>query len=155
MDSRLLFPNDYLSAADLQEKDVTLTISRLVQEELRTEKGNEDKWVLYFKEMEERHKRDPKRRNKRLVLNKTNAGSISVVWGTETNDWVGKAITLWPTTCQAFGKQADCIRIREKKPKAKSASSAADQIPDEDPPEQKPSGDDAEAEPPADYESPD
>lgn len=154
MDARLLFPNDYLSAADLQEKDVTLTISRLVQEELRTEKGNEDKWLLYFKEMEERHRANPKRRCKKLVLNKTNAGSIAKVWGNETNDWIGKAVTMYPTTCQAFGKQADCIRIREKKPKTKPASSAADQIPDEDPPESKPSGDDP-SEPPADYQSPD
>lgn len=136
MDSRLLFPNDYLSAADLQERDVTLTISRLTQEELRTQEGNEDKWVLYFKEMEERHRRDPKRRNKRLVLNKTNAASISKVWGNETNDWIGKAITLWPTTCQAFGKTADCIRVREKKPKSTKgpAPNPADQIPDDDPP---------------------
>lgn len=155
MDSRLLFPNDYLSAADLQEKDVTLTISRLVQEELRTEQGNEDKWVLFFKEMEDRHKRDQKRRNKRLVLNKTNAGSISKVWGTETNDWVGKPITLWPTTCQAFGKQADCIRIREKKPKPTKPAAAADQIPDEDPPESVPPSDEGLPEPPPDHKSPD
>lgn len=134
MDARLLFPNDYLGAADLQERDVTLTISRLVQEELRTDKGNEEKWVLFFKEMEDRHAKDKKRRNKRLVLNKTNAASIAKVWGNETNDWTGRPITLFPTTCMAFGKPADCIRIREKKPKAKPSSSAADQIPDEDPP---------------------
>lgn len=133
MDSRLLFPNDYLSAPDLQEKDVTLTISRLVQEELRTDKGNEERWVIYFKEMEERHKKSPKRRNKRLVLNKTNAASIAAVWGTETNNWIGNPITLFPTTCMAFGKQADCIRIRERKPKA-APTSSADQIPNDEPP---------------------
>lgn len=111
MDARLLFPNEYLGAADLRGKDVTLTVARLALEDLRTESGTERKPVLYFVELEERAKKN--QINKKLVLNKTNARSIMAVHGTETNDWKGKKITLYATTCQAFGQTVDCIRIRD------------------------------------------
>jgi len=112
MDARLLFPNDYLGAPDLREKDVTLTISRVVREKLRTQDGDEIKPIIYFKEMEERHAKDPDQINKRLVLNKTNATSIMGLYGNETDDWIGQKVTLFPTTCQAFGSTVDCIRVR-------------------------------------------
>jgi hypothetical protein len=114
MDARLLFPKEYLCAADLAGKDVTLTISRLAQESLRTDKGDEDKWVLFFVEMEARHARDKKKLNKRLVLNKTNAKAIAKLHGNETDDWKGKQLTFFATTCQAFGETVDCIRIRDR-----------------------------------------
>jgi hypothetical protein len=117
MDARLLFPKQYLCAADLRGRDVTLTISRLVQEDLRTDKGDEAKWIIYFAEMEERHRRDSKQINKRLVLNVTGAKAIAKLHGNETDDWVGKRITLFATQCMAFGSQTDCIRIRPTVPK--------------------------------------
>ena len=129
MDARLLFPNEYLCAADMAGKDVTLTISRLSQEALRTDKGDEDKWVLFFAEMEERHRQNKKKINKRLVLNKTNAKTIIKLYGTETNNWIGRAITIYATTCMAFGQQVDCVRIRDRVPGKKangSKRSAAD-----------------------------
>jgi hypothetical protein len=112
MDIRLLFPNQYLAAADLQGKDVTLTVSRIAKEKLRTEKGEEVKPVVYFVEMERRHDADPDKENKRLVLNKTCARAIAATHGSETDAWIGKKIVLYPTTCLAFGKTVDCIRVR-------------------------------------------
>ena len=117
MDARLLFPKEFLCSADLHGKDVILTISRLAQEDLRTDKGDEAKWIVYFVEMEERHKKDKKKLNKKLVLNKTNAKAITKALGNETNDWLGKKIALYPTTCQAFGSTVDCIRVRDRAPK--------------------------------------
>jgi hypothetical protein len=117
MDARLLFPKEYLCAADLRGKDVTLTISRLVQENLRTDKGDEPRWILCFAEMEERHRRDKKSINKRLVINKTNAKVVAKLHGNETDEWVGKKIAMFATTCQAFGETVDCIRIRPTAPK--------------------------------------
>ncbi len=113
MDSRLLFPNNYLGAPDLHEKDVTLTISRLAREKLRTNEGDENKWILYFQEMEDRARKDPDKINKRMVLNKTNAEMIARTTGqSDTDNWPGQKITLYPTTCQAFGSTVDCIRVR-------------------------------------------
>lgn len=130
MDARLLFPNEFLAAADLQGRDVTLTISRLIQEDLRTDKGDEPRWVLSFAEMEERHRRDKKKINKRLVLNKTNARVIAKIHGRETDDWIAKQITLYATTCMAFRQEVDCIRIRDKAPKGlRDTRDAADHVP--------------------------
>lgn len=128
MDARLLFPKEYIAAPDLQGKDVTLTIAELVREELRTDKGEEEKWTLHFAEMRARHAAQPKKAiNKRLVLNKTNAKTIMKLYGTETNDWLGRRITLYATTCQAFGETVDCIRIRERIPAAADTKARATQ----------------------------
>jgi hypothetical protein len=27
-------------------------------------------------------------------------------------NWPGRKITLYPTTCDSFGKKADCIRVK-------------------------------------------
>lgn len=117
MDIRLLFPNKYISAADLIEamrktgKDgVALTISRLAVEDLKTNRGTERKPVIHFVEMEKR-KREGKGEEKMFVVNKTNAKSIAKMYGTETNNWVGKKIVLFPSQCEAFGEQVDCIRV--------------------------------------------
>jgi hypothetical protein len=51
------------------------------------------------------------------VLNATNAATIAKLHGTDTDDWRGKKITIYPTTCKAFGAVVDCIRVKEKVPK--------------------------------------
>jgi hypothetical protein len=119
MDVRLLFPNQYIGAADLHGKDVTLTIDRLVVEGLKTDRGTEKKPVVYFREMEARHRRG-EGENKRLVLNKTNAKVIGELYGYETDGWKGKRVTFFPTTCQAFGKEVDCVRVRPTEPRGKA-----------------------------------
>lgn len=123
MDARLLFPNNYIAAADLQEaekkgkKEVVLTISQVRKEKLKTDRGDEIKPIIYFREMEQRHAKDADKENKRLVLNKTNARTIMGMHGNETDDWIGKKVALYATKCQAFGKQVDCVRVRDKAPK--------------------------------------
>lgn len=122
MDVRLLFPNEYISAADLIEAQkksgrdgVTLTISTVKMENLKTNKGTERKPVVSFVEFEQRAAQG-KGENKRLVMNKTNARLIAKLHGNETNDWVGKRITLWPTQCEAFGATVDCVRVMPHTP---------------------------------------
>jgi hypothetical protein len=50
-----------------------------------------------------------------MVMNKTNAKLIASHYGDDTDNWTGKEITLYPTTCQAFGETVPCIRVRGKK----------------------------------------
>jgi len=114
MDARKLFPSVFLAAHDLDGKDVTLTIRALVQEELKTDRGGEDKWILYFEETAKKAKSP--RMEKRMVMNKTNAKTIMAIHGSETDDWVGKKIVLYPTKTPAFGEIVDCIRVRENVP---------------------------------------
>ena len=112
MDARLLFPNLYLSAAHFAQ-DGTLTIARVSVEDLKTANSTERKPVLYFHETHAKALQNgDASKEKRLVLNKTNAKAIAGLYGWETNEWAGKRITLYATQCQAFGETVDCIRVR-------------------------------------------
>lgn len=99
----LMFPSEYLCAADLQGKDFTLTITGVEQRQLRMDDGTQEpKWILAFESAE-----------KTLVLNKTNAKSIaSALKAKDSDEWIGQQITLFPTVCQSFGETVECIRVR-------------------------------------------
>jgi len=149
MDVRLLFPNEYIAAADLidaqkktGEDGVVLTISRVSIDSLKTNRGSEKKPVVWFVEMERRHEKG-KGENKRLVLNKTNAKTIAKLYGYETNEWKGKRIILYPTQCEAFGETVDCVRIKDQAPPAKSNGKR--------PQEREPGEDQFDAPPPGGY----
>ena len=94
------FPSKYLKEADLQGHDCVLTITHLKLEQVDEQKP-EQKPVLYFSEA-----------SQGLVLNKTNATTISGLYGENYELWPGRQITLHSATCEAFGKQEPCIRIR-------------------------------------------
>lgn len=102
-----LFPSRYLKAADL-DGDEVFTAESLNQEEL----GDDTKPVLYFEEME-----------KGLVLNRTNANTTASLYGQDTEygkdteDWVGKRITLFATEVDFRGQQTLAIRVRMLPPK--------------------------------------
>ena len=117
MDVRLLFPTQYLSAADLRKEDRTVTIRGVTVDELKTSQGSEKKPCVYFEETKAAADRDGKK-EKRLVLNKTNAMTIASLYGYEVDEWKGKRITLYPTQADAFGKTVDCIRVRPTVPPA-------------------------------------
>jgi hypothetical protein len=65
------FPSKYLKAADLQGRQVNVLMSHVETETI----GDDDRPVLYFQGKE-----------KGLILNKTNANSISAVYGDDTED---------------------------------------------------------------------
>jgi len=99
---KLMFPNDYISSADLNGADQVVTIRGIQYEELKGEKGRTDnKYCVYFNETP-----------KKLVLNKTNAKTIAKLHGKETDAWVGKALTLYPTTAKFGRDTVEAIRIR-------------------------------------------
>lgn len=100
-----LFPSKYVKAADLNGKTVTLTIAKLVVEEMGHGSEKQSKPVLYFEKA-----------TKGLVLNRTNAMTIVGLYGDETDDWVGKRISIYPTRIRAFGAMQDTIRVREEIP---------------------------------------
>lgn len=100
-----LFPSKYVKAADLNGKTVTLTIAKLVVEELGHGAEKERKPVLYFQKA-----------TKGLVLNRTNAMTIAGLYGDESDDWEGKRISIYPTRIRAFGSMQDTIRVREEIP---------------------------------------
>lgn len=115
MHFKILYPSNYLASHDLNGKDVVLTIRRLVVEDLKTERGTERKPVVYFLETQRRAEKENVD-EKRLVLNRTNAGTIASLYGNEVNDWAGKRITLYSVPVSAFGKEVEAIRVRPVAP---------------------------------------
>lgn len=101
-DVALMFPSDYLKAADLDGEPITLTISEVLRDKLRMVNGSKvEKYLVRFKETP-----------KLLVLNRTNARAISsVLREPKAINWPGERIILNPTTCEAFGEIVDCIRV--------------------------------------------
>lgn len=110
MDVRKMFDKDYIYAYDLEGRDITVEIIRVVGGTLIGTGGKSSKKpILYFKGTQ-----------KGLGLNVTNARIIAGLYGGfESDKWIGKRITLFPTTTM-FGKDSvECIRIRNVVPKGK------------------------------------
>ena len=101
-----LFPTNYLKAADFEDGDAILTIAGLEQQTLGQGRDAAEKWIVYFREVD-----------KGLVLNKTNAGTIAKLYGDDTDDWIGKKVTLYSTEVQFQSEMVEAIRIRSKMPK--------------------------------------
>ena len=97
------FPG-FLEAGDLDGNDVTLKI-KLVREPGPDDKGLDgkpmDKPIVVFEKA-----------RKEWVLNKTNARTIRLLYGDQFGAWKGKTVTIYPTTCKAFGETVACIRVR-------------------------------------------
>lgn len=101
-----IFPSKYLEAADLDGKEFCVVIES-VEERHQGDGKDGKKFVKPLVKF--------RKAKKGLVLNKTNAKIIRdrLCYGNEMQDWVGKPITLYPTTCNAFGeKDTPCIRVR-------------------------------------------
>ena len=97
----------FLEAEDLpQNKDIKVVI-RSVRESTNKDKGqdgkNLDKPIVAIEGAK-----------KEWVLNKTNAKTIRRAYGNDMSKWAGMSITIYRTTCNAFGKTVACVRVREE-----------------------------------------
>ena len=109
-----VFPSKYLKAEDdvFDNGDFTVTVKSVVLEKLTSrEKGEEDKPVMYFNELD-----------KGLILNKTNWGVCAKLFDEESDNWAGERVTLFTMDVDAFGDIVSAIRIRNKKPKSERAA---------------------------------
>ena len=94
------FPSNYLKASDLGGRQVVVTIDRVEFEPVGRDK--EVKPVLYFVG-----------KTKGVVLNKTNGRKITEITGSAmTEEWVGSAITIYPTETEFAGETVECIRVK-------------------------------------------
>lgn len=99
-----LFP--YIEGQNLVDKMMTLTICKIQTEKMKDHKGRDaEKYVLYFRETK-----------KGLVLNKTNAKRIAILYGCQTGEWDGKQITLYAEEVKAFGEIHNAVRVAEAVP---------------------------------------
>lgn len=109
------FPSNYLKAADLKGRNVTVTMDRVEFEVL----GDNKKLILYFEG-----------KDRGLVLNKTNANNIANAYGDDTDDWIGKQIVLFEAMVDFQGRTVPAIRVRmpqiKDKPKQAVRPASAD-----------------------------
>lgn len=96
-----MYPGRFLKADMLKGKKVTVTILKIMGEDLIGENNKaKSEWIVKIKE-----------RPLELVLNKTNGYCIMRMFGSDPHAWLEKRITIYPTTTK-FGRETlDCIRI--------------------------------------------
>ena len=107
-----MFPSNYLRAADLNNRTVKVKIDKVIFEEIGQEKDR--KPVMYFADVK-----------KGLVLNKTNATTISSVHGQESEGWTGREIELFSMMVPFQGQNVAAIRCRAVAEVAPAAALAA------------------------------
>lgn len=116
-DYRKYFDRDYIGHFDLDGKDVTVEIARVVPGELTAMGGRKSKKpIIHFAG-----------KDKAFIANKTNCKTIAALYGNNTDTWVGKRITLYVSTTRNpdGGGETECIRIRAKVPVQSPAQSTA------------------------------
>lgn len=97
-----LFPNKWLKASDLCNKAITVTIEKVEEMEVGSER--EKRPVVSFVG-----------KTKKLILNKTNTRAIGDLYGGETDDWPTHKIVLFPTSTQYGDKEMATIRVKPPK----------------------------------------
>lgn len=100
-------PGDYLGAWSLNGEDKVLTVKSAGREIVTGANGKkEELLVIHWGENE-----------LPMVCNRTNAKSISKLYGPYLEDWRGKKIQLFPTTTKFGGEIVECLRVRPTAPK--------------------------------------
>lgn len=100
---------NYLGSHNLEPgEELLATIEKFAGEEpVKNADGKESlKTVLYFKE------NIPK-----MIMNVTNGNTISNLYGTHPDQWIGKQVLIYATPVKAFGKTQDALRIRDMVPR--------------------------------------
>lgn len=93
--------NRYVAAYELGGKDVTLKIKSAASASVEGPKGAKRKLIITFEGA-----------RKPFLSNATNCKTIAAMYGTDVENWVGKAITLFPTTTSSPDGVVECLRVR-------------------------------------------
>lgn len=106
-----MMDRNYIYAFDLEGRDVTVAIERVEQGELTALGGRKSKKpVVFFAGSSS---------GKGLALNATNCKTIATLYGNYVDKWIGKLVTLYPTTTTMGSETVECIRIRPIIPREK------------------------------------
>jgi hypothetical protein len=102
MDWRKYFTGEYIAAIEFGDKQPTLTISGVKPVKVEEEgKPTKSKAVITFKE-----------RDRPWLLNKTNAMCLAGMFGPDTDQWIGKRVTLLAVMVQVGKGREPGIRIK-------------------------------------------
>jgi hypothetical protein len=95
-----VFTSNYLAASDLQGAEPTVVIASVEVKEF--DDGN--KFLVTFQN-----------KKKGLVANKTNSKRLAMLYGDDTDDWIGKEVVLYTDIVDFQGRQTEAIRVRGPK----------------------------------------
>jgi hypothetical protein len=96
----------YIGAYTLEGKDLTVKITAVKREMVKGEGGKEETCTVAYLEGQ-----------KPFIVNRTNAKTITRVTGSPyIEDWIGKSVTLFPTTTKVAGDVVECLRVRATVP---------------------------------------
>lgn len=127
-DFRTMFDKDYLYAFMLNGREVTVEIAKVQGGQIKGDGGKSSKKpICHFKG-----------KDKPLALNVTNCKTIAAMYGNNTDQWIGKRITIYPTTTDFGGKTVDCIRVRQGIPRSNGKSVPEPEAPPDEPPDNLP-----------------
>lgn len=105
-----MFPSKYTSGEDLQGKQVTVTIARVLAETMRPNPQSPEvtKYVLYVENGK-----------KGIILSKVLAKQIAQALGSDdTDQWTGKKVIVYPESMTVAGANRVAIRARAFQPQA-------------------------------------
>lgn len=91
------FPSKHLKAADLDGKEIKVTIARVEREKL----GDEMKPVVYFNG-----------KQKGVALNKGNTQVLAEAFGRKSEDWFGREVILYAIWTEYQNKSVQGLRLR-------------------------------------------
>lgn len=103
---RSLVESKYLSHFELAGRDVTVTIKLIALSEIIGAGGKKSKKALVMFQGKQ----------KGMVMGATCLKTIARIYGDDTDAWLGKPITIYPTTTEASGETVGTIRVRPVKP---------------------------------------
>ena len=91
----------YFRASDFS-KEIICTVESVDSCEFKNDDGSAAvKPVLHFQDMPQA-----------LVLNKTNFTALSLMFGEDTNDWIGAKVALYPSRVDYKGETMPTIKVR-------------------------------------------
>lgn len=96
------FPSNYLRAANLNGRDLVVTIDRIEDDEFENDGKKQIKPVIYFRE----------EGVKPMVCNRTNYELIAGIYGEDDNAWPGMQICLYTTMVAFKGQVKEAIRVK-------------------------------------------
>ena len=121
---KMFDPREHIGAWDLGGKDRVVEIVSVKAGSIGRGKDKAKKPILELK--------TGKGVTRTMACNITNARTIKTLYGSDTVTWVGKRITLYPTTATFGSELHDAIRVRPMAPGDKSTTSEfADVTPEE------------------------
>lgn len=118
------FPSNFLKAEDLNNKSVVVVISEVEFDKIGKDSTESKKLILSFKGKE-----------KKMVINKTNAKTLEKLYGDDTDLWIGKPIKIVTREVEFQGDVVWALRVSLEKPVGTSPAAAPEVEPEAEEPE--------------------